>query len=114
MTFAVSYEAYLPNAIDREDAAFQFTENQTATVSSFGRFYFYASQRREGRPKQTKLPWFLRFLTDFRFADFRMVRISAFPHFRFSVFPAFCISGLACQPAFDLVEPVEWKVYLKS
>ena len=86
MTFAVSYGAYLSNAIDRENAAFQFTENQTATVSSFGRFYFYASQRREGRPKQTKLPWFLRFLTDFRFADFRMVWISAFPVFRISSF----------------------------
>ena len=78
------------------NAAFQFTENQTATVSSFGRFHFYASQRREGRPKQPQLPWFLRFLTDFRSADFRIARISAFPVFRISGFLHFRFGVSTC------------------
>ena len=51
-----------------------------------------------------QLSWFFRFLTNFRFADFRMIRVSAFPAFRISVFLHF---RFMCQPAFDLVGPVE-------
>ena len=47
MTFtAVSYGTYVPNAIDR-GTALQFSENQGATVCSFGKFYLYMSQRRK-------------------------------------------------------------------
>ena len=52
----------------------------------------------------------LRLLIDFRFADFRMIRISAFPFFRISGFQHVRFS---CQPAFDLAEQVEWKVLLE-
>ena len=91
MTFTVSYGAYLPNAIDLENAGFQLIENQTATVCLFGRFYFLGLSASIRSPKQIQLSWFLRFLTDFRFADCRMIGISAFPVF---LFPCFCISGL--------------------
>ena len=56
-------------------------------------------------PKQMQLsPVVGRLLIDFRFADFRMIRISAFPVFRISGFPRFRFSS---QPAFDLAKPVE-------
>ena len=59
-------------------------------------FIFYACQRREGRPKQMQLSWFLRFLTDFRFVDFRIIRISAFPVFRISGFLHFRFGVSTC------------------
>ena len=103
MTFTVSYGAYLPNTINRENAAFQLTENQTATVCLFERFYFLRLSASIRSAKQMQLSWFFQFLTDFRFADFRMIRISAFPAFRISVFLHF---RFMCQPL-DLVGPVE-------
>ena len=48
---------------------------------------------------------YLRLLIDFRFADFRMIRISAFPVFPISGFQHF---RFTCQPAFDFAEPVEY------
>ena len=97
MTFAVSYGAYFPNAIDRENAAFQFTEKiKELRFPHLEGFIFYASQRREGRPKQMQLSWFLRFLTDFRFVDFRIIRISAFPVFRISGFLHFRFGVSTC------------------
>ena len=109
MTFTISCGAYLPNAIDRENAAFQLIENQTATICLFGRFYFLRLSTSIKSLKKMQLSWFLRFLTDFRFADFRMIRISSFPIFRISVFLHF---RFMCQPKF--VGPVEWQVYSKS
>ena len=46
--FTVPYEAYLPNAIDR-GTALQFSENQTATVCLFGRFYLLRVSASKGR-----------------------------------------------------------------
>ena len=62
-------------------------------------------------PKRMQLSLIVgRLLIDFRFADFRMIRISTFPVFRISGFPRFRFSS---QPAFDLAKPVEEKVYLR-
>ena len=54
MIFTVSYEAYLPNAIDR-GTAFQFSENQTATVCLFGRFYLLRASASKRSPKRMQL-----------------------------------------------------------
>ena len=69
-------------------------------------FMFYVSQRRKQALNECSclLFFWLRYLIDFRFADFRMIRISAFPVFRVSGFPRF---QFRCQPTFDLAEPVE-------
>ena len=51
MKFTVSYDAYLPNAIDR-GTAFQSSENQTATVCLLEGFIFNVSQRRKEALKE--------------------------------------------------------------
>ena len=109
ITFCVDITFWGDYYILRRNTAFQLIESQTATICLFGRFYFLRLSASIRSPKQMQLSWFLRFLTDFRFADFRMIRISAFPVFRISVFLHF---RFMCQPKF--VGPVEWQVYSKS
>ena len=54
MIFTVSYEACLPNTIDG-GTAFQFSENETATVCSFRRFYVLRVSASKISPKRMQL-----------------------------------------------------------
>ena len=54
MIFTVSYEACLPNAIDG-GTAFQFSENEAATFSTFRRFYVLRVSASKTSPKRMQL-----------------------------------------------------------
>ena len=71
-------------------------------------FIFCVSQRLEGSPKQMQLSVLSTIGFGFwLISDLPISGWSGFPHFRFF----FYNFQFRCQPAFDLVESAEWKVY---
>ena len=65
MTFAASYGGYLPNLIDRENAAFTLLKMKQLRFVYLEGFIFYASQHLEGSPKQMQLSYLFLFFLQF-------------------------------------------------